>query len=55
VEYVIQAFHNHKRLVAFICDEQGPLVIKRRGERNGIISRHTSPQDRQRILRELNA
>lgn len=55
VEYVIQAFRNHKLLIAFICDKQGPLVVKRRGDRQAIISRHTTPERRAKLLSELNS
>lgn len=55
VTWAIQGFRWHKRLVAFIADEQGPLAIVRRGQRTAVLSRHTSAQHRKRIEEGLNA
>lgn len=55
VTWAIQGFRNHKRLVAFIVDQQGPMAIQRRGQLIGVITRHTTPERRKQILQGLNA
>jgi hypothetical protein len=55
VEYVIQAFRNHRALVRFICETQGPIAVKRRGKRIALITKHTTPEDRVKIFAGLNA
>ncbi len=54
VSYVIQAFRNHRALVRFICDFQGPIAVKRRGDRRACVTKHTTPEVRARIFQGLN-
>lgn len=51
--YVKAAFENHTRAVEFI-KEQGPIAMRRRGKKIALITRHTSPDLKKRILDELN-
>jgi hypothetical protein len=51
--YIKAAFENHTRSVEFI-KEQGPIAMRRRGKKIALITRHTSPELRKRILDELN-
>lgn len=51
--YIKVAFENHRRAVEFI-KEQGPIVMKRRGKKVGLITRHTPPEYRKKIIDELN-
>ncbi|MEQ1862912.1 MAG: hypothetical protein ABMA13_23570 [Chthoniobacteraceae bacterium] len=51
--YIKCAFENHTRAVAFI-KEQGPIAMRRRGKKIALITRHTSPELKARILDELN-
>ena len=52
--YIKQAFENHTRAIEFIKD-QGPIAMKRRGKKIGFITRHTTEENRRRILDGLNA
>ncbi len=51
--YVKAAFENHTRAVEFIKD-QGPIAMRRRGRKIALITRHTTPELKKRILDELN-
>lgn len=51
--YIKAAFENYARSVQFIKD-QGPIAMQRRGKKIGIITRHTSPELKKRIIDELN-
>lgn len=55
VSYVIQAFRNHRALIRFICEQQGPIAVKRRGERVACVTKHTTPENRSKIFTGLNA
>lgn len=44
---------NHRRMVAHIKD-QGPIVMTRRGKKIALITRHTTPERRERIFSDLN-
>ena len=52
--YIKVAFENHTRALDFI-KRQGPIAVIRRGNKIGLISQHTTPADRERILAGLNA
>lgn len=52
--YVKCAFENHTRAIEFV-KEQGPIAMRRRGQKIALITRHTSPENKKRILDELNA
>ncbi|MDR3406381.1 MAG: hypothetical protein P4L99_28105 [Chthoniobacter sp.] len=51
--YIQCAFNNRERAVDFLKD-QGPIVMKRRGNKIGFITRHTSEADKRRIIDGLN-
>jgi len=51
--YIKTAFENHTRAVEFI-KEQGPIAMIRRGKKIALISRHTDPENKARILEKLN-
>lgn len=51
--YIKAAFENHGRAVQFIKD-QGPIAMRRRGKKIALITRHTSPELKKKILDELN-
>lgn len=53
--YLRAAFRNRDKLLDYICDVQGPLAVKRRGERAVVISKHTTAEARERLLKRLNA
>ncbi|HEV7405159.1 MAG TPA: hypothetical protein VGO11_19605 [Chthoniobacteraceae bacterium] len=51
--YLKSGFENYFRAVAFVKD-QGPIVVRRRGKKIALITRHTDEARRARILDELN-
>ena len=52
--YIKAAFENHSRAIDFIKD-QGPIAVIRKGDKVGLVSKHTSEADKARILAGLNA
>lgn len=51
--YIKAAFENHRRAIDYV-KEQGPIVMTRRGKKIALITRHTTPEHRERIFSELN-
>jgi hypothetical protein len=52
--YIKAAFENHSRAIDFVKD-QGPIAVIRKGDKVGLVSKHTTPQDKTKILAGLNA
>lgn len=55
IAYMRAALRNYSRFLDFLVNEQGPLVIVRRGAKMAVISKHTTPEMKARIQYELNA
>lgn len=53
--YIRAAFRNLDKILAFLCEEQGPLAVIRRGNRRAIISKRTTPEQRAKLLADLNS
>ncbi|MHA3773665.1 hypothetical protein ACXR0O_19185 [Verrucomicrobiota bacterium sgz303538] len=53
IAHLRAGFRNYAAAVRFLKD-QGPIAIKRRGKRIALISRHTTPERRAKILEGLN-
>ena len=51
--YLKTGFSNYSRALEFIQD-QGPIAVRRRGKKIGLISRRTTPDQKKMILDELN-
>lgn len=51
--YIKAAFDNHSRAMEFIR-EVGPIAMRRRGKKVGLVTKRTSPELKKRILDELN-